>query len=407
MKVWTCVKVPYTVYRQVEKEVGVKQPCYEKVEVQVTRHVCENCGGLGCHFCQPTAECVTEPVPLPPAPLPPAPLPPPAPEAWMLKFTTAKWPFTDEKTLSWIGGRQMRANGFARRRKRWIVALSALAVWLSLPLFMKPAQALPVFARKYATSCITCHTIYPKLNDVGEAFRRNGYQFPTNEDILVKEEPIKLGTDAYKEMFPNSIWPSTLPSIPPVSIFTITQNVVNVNPHGQLANWSFDFPSDIEIIGAGAFGTDISGFYDLGFTPSSGASVGRVFMQFSNLFTWEEDEDENGCHKGSCWAVLPPHFLNVRVGKIDPAVLPHVISEESFAQFPPFATNTFQLGQTGFALFRSNRPSSSMASTSNTGRTRSGLPTAAAQHFRQWTTTRSKTCISASLAAGTAFPWTA
>ena len=64
--VWTCVKVPYTVYRQVEKEVGVKQPCYEKVEVQVTRHVCEHCGGLGCQFCKEPTECVTEPVPLAP-----------------------------------------------------------------------------------------------------------------------------------------------------------------------------------------------------------------------------------------------------------------------------------------------------------------------------------------------------
>ena len=43
--VWTCVQVPYTVYRQVEKEVGVKQPCYEKVDVTVPRAVCECSGG--------------------------------------------------------------------------------------------------------------------------------------------------------------------------------------------------------------------------------------------------------------------------------------------------------------------------------------------------------------------------
>jgi hypothetical protein len=49
---WTCVKVPYTVYRQVEKEVGVKQPYCEKVEVPICRHVCEHCGGLGCEFCK-------------------------------------------------------------------------------------------------------------------------------------------------------------------------------------------------------------------------------------------------------------------------------------------------------------------------------------------------------------------
>jgi hypothetical protein len=45
---WTCVQVPYTVYRQVEQEVGIKQPYYEKVDVPICRHVCEHCGVFGC-----------------------------------------------------------------------------------------------------------------------------------------------------------------------------------------------------------------------------------------------------------------------------------------------------------------------------------------------------------------------
>ena len=53
----SCVKEPYTVYRQVVKEVGVKQPCYERVEVPITRHVCDHCGGLGCEFGQQCPDC--------------------------------------------------------------------------------------------------------------------------------------------------------------------------------------------------------------------------------------------------------------------------------------------------------------------------------------------------------------
>jgi hypothetical protein len=53
VKYWSCVKVPYTVYRQVRREVCVKYPRDEKVEVPVTRYVCEHCGGLGCKFCKP------------------------------------------------------------------------------------------------------------------------------------------------------------------------------------------------------------------------------------------------------------------------------------------------------------------------------------------------------------------
>lgn len=56
---WSCVKVPYTVYRQVEKDVCVKQPRCEKTDVCVTRYVCKNCGwfvcghclGIGCKHC--------------------------------------------------------------------------------------------------------------------------------------------------------------------------------------------------------------------------------------------------------------------------------------------------------------------------------------------------------------------
>ena len=44
----TCVKEPYTVYRQVAKPVCVKQPRYEHAEVSVTRYICRRCGGGGC-----------------------------------------------------------------------------------------------------------------------------------------------------------------------------------------------------------------------------------------------------------------------------------------------------------------------------------------------------------------------
>jgi hypothetical protein len=112
-------------------------------------------------------------------------------------------------------------------------------------------------------------------------------------------------------------------------------------------------PSDIELIGAGTFGQDISALYNIGFSPDNAVSVGRVYVQFSNLFSWSSEEDEDGAHEGSRWAVLPPHALNLKVGKIDPGVIPHVISEESFPllQYPAMPSDTFVLGQTGFALF--------------------------------------------------------
>ena len=57
---------------------------------------------------------------------------------------------------------------------------------LILILISDPAGAVPVFARKYQTSCQTCHVIFPKLNSHGEAFRLNGYRMPEEH---AKEEP--------------------------------------------------------------------------------------------------------------------------------------------------------------------------------------------------------------------------
>src|SRR3974377_73847 len=46
----------------------------------------------------------------------------------------------------------------------------------------RPGNAIPAFARQYATSCMTCHTVFPKLNDFGKAFKDAGFQFPKADE---------------------------------------------------------------------------------------------------------------------------------------------------------------------------------------------------------------------------------
>ncbi|NTV66332.1 MAG: hypothetical protein HGB06_01345 [Chlorobaculum sp.] len=82
-------------------------------------------------------------------------------------------------------------------------------------LWSQEGSALPVFARKYHTACTTCHVAFPIRNGFGEAFRNNGYRFPSGQDEdMVKEEPIKLGQESYKKVFPDAIWPSDMPNMP-------------------------------------------------------------------------------------------------------------------------------------------------------------------------------------------------
>jgi hypothetical protein len=63
------------------------------------------------------------------------------------------------------------------------------------------SYAIPAFARKYNTSCATCHVGFPKLNAFGEAFRRNGYQFPGHTDAeFIKQDQVSLGAEG--NLFP-------------------------------------------------------------------------------------------------------------------------------------------------------------------------------------------------------------
>jgi hypothetical protein len=74
-----------------------------------------------------------------------------------------------------------------------------------------PAGAIPAFARKYQTSCLTCHTVYPKLNPFGEAFRR------TDSDYI-KAEQVALGQEANKKTFPKTAWPDSILAAIPISV---------------------------------------------------------------------------------------------------------------------------------------------------------------------------------------------
>lgn len=39
------------------------------------------------------------------------------------------------------------------------------------------AHAIPAFTRANNVECSTCHTIFPELNEYGEAFLKNGYVY--------------------------------------------------------------------------------------------------------------------------------------------------------------------------------------------------------------------------------------
>ncbi|HSL17246.1 MAG TPA: hypothetical protein VLB51_05005 [Methylomirabilota bacterium] len=151
------------------------------------------------------------------------------------------------------------------------------------------ALAIPTFARRYRTSCATCHMAYPRLNSVGESFRLMGYQFPDDERYR-KQQPVEMGDEAYKRLWPKALWPSHLPSNSPLSI--ISRFMVEVDLDGtRTANTTFLLPEEIELVWAGNLGDDISFYGDIialqkdfgGKDPESWVTL-KAWLQFQGLF---------------------------------------------------------------------------------------------------------------------------
>lgn len=72
-----------------------------------------------------------------------------------------------------------------------------MRAWFALLAFTaSDVVAAPMFARRYETSCNTCHQgHYPRLNAFGRSFKENGYQLPPGaEDIVRARRQLEPGT---------------------------------------------------------------------------------------------------------------------------------------------------------------------------------------------------------------------
>jgi hypothetical protein len=89
-----------------------------------------------------------------------------------------------------------RDMGIATKKK----IIMHLLVLVGMGTGVRPAYAIPAFARKYGLPCSACHEAWPKLNNFGQVFRDNGYQLGTDRDAPIYQDP--------------SYWPITIRVIP-------------------------------------------------------------------------------------------------------------------------------------------------------------------------------------------------
>ena len=159
-------------------------------------------------------------------------------------------------------------------------------------LLVNQAEAVPAFARKYKTSCSTCHYAFPKLNAFGKAFFNNGFRYPEGQDAeMTKEETVSLGSQAYKKVWPDAIWPTDMPGTAPLSVHSIGR----FHYFESNSQSTFEIPHEFELFFSGTFDDKISYFgevelehsaelaYDFfvqyDFKPSFHVKLGSVGLQ--------------------------------------------------------------------------------------------------------------------------------
>jgi len=192
-----------------------------------------------------------------------------------------------------------------------IVAAVAVVLWVMLA-SVPNTSAIPAFSRKYQTSCTTCHNNYPELNDFGEAFKKNGFKFPKDDETFVKEPPVLLGSKAQKEAFPGAVYPGEIPGFLPIA-FRYSGNfswnakqpqavqATNFVPRTDLFE-----PNTLTIISAGSFGPNLAFWIDNDISAGgsgAGGGLGDGYLRYNDI--------------GHVFG-LPLNSFNVRFGQFEP-----------------------------------------------------------------------------------------
>ena len=175
------------------------------------------------------------------------------------------------------------------------------AQWLlvtTLLVMVRPASAIPAFARKYGLPCSACHQAWPMLNNFGQTFKDNGYQLGNERDAPIFQQP------AY--------WPIMFRTTPNwhresndrVAVDKVAGQASSGLVETTISPSGFD-ASGLDIITAGTLSKNISFFVQPFINPSGGSNLSQTWVRLDNLFK-------------SRW-------LNVKMGKFE---LDEMISQE-------------------------------------------------------------------------------
>ncbi|HYM13834.1 MAG TPA: hypothetical protein VEU62_24055 [Bryobacterales bacterium] len=146
------------------------------------------------------------------------------------------------------------------------------------------------------------------MNDFGEAFKKNGFRFPKDDETFVKEPPVLLGAKALREAFPNAIYPGEIPGSIPIGFrYSGFAQYHSKQPLalGFQPRTDLFVPNTFTIFGAGSLSPSISFWIDDDISAGgSGANggLGDGYLKVNDI---------------GHYLHLPTNTVNVRFGQFE------------------------------------------------------------------------------------------
>ncbi|MBJ6727681.1 cytochrome C [Geomesophilobacter sediminis] len=218
-------------------------------------------------------------------------------------------------------------------KSRTLLAVLTFAVALAPLLRPGTAHAIPAFARQHNTECSTCHTIYPELNEFGDAFLKNGYVYPGKPRAA--EAPAE-GAPAKPRS--EGLWLAGIPEQIPIS-FTGTLNVTydkDASDKDQL-----DLAARALRLQAGGAFREAAGFFVTYNLYSQGTQNGAVLTPNTN----RPDIDE----LYALWRHALGTPVNFRIGRMEPKLSLWKRSDR-LIPVPSFASTAYTVGRSQFSV---------------------------------------------------------
>lgn len=200
------------------------------------------------------------------------------------------------------------------------------------------SHAIPAFARQHKAECSTCHTIFPQLNEFGEAFLKNSYVYPGKPKAAKPAEPeaTTAAAPAVQARKDEALWLSAIPEQIPVSFAASADLSYNADAEDKL-----DLATRSLRLHAGGAFRDKAGF----FITYNLYSQGALFPATGNTpQNNRSDIDELFL----VWRHALGTPVNLKVGRFEPKLsLWKQSNKVTVTSFAPYA---YTVGSSQFSL---------------------------------------------------------